>query len=181
MSPAQRRDLRDGLLFTSPFIFGVLALWVGPMLYSIYLTTQDWNIITPPKFVALRNFTRLLSDPLVRKSLYNTAYLTFIGVPLQLLVAFALALMLNQKIRGLSLYRTVYYIPSITPAVASPSFEMSLPFGKSSSAESTLSFTMGILLGIDCLGHTYNKNAWAPRKDIRILSIDLGRVARCSC
>ncbi len=118
MSPAQRRDLRDGLLFTSPFIFGVLALWVGPMLYSIYLTTQDWNIITPPKFVALRNFTRLLSDPLVRKSLYNTAYLTFIGVPLQLLVAFALALMLNQKIRGLSLYRTVYYIPSITPAVA---------------------------------------------------------------
>jgi len=118
MSPAQRRDLRDGLLFTSPFIFGVLALWVGPMLYSIYLTTQDWNIITPPKFVALRNFTRLLSDPLVRKSLYNTAYLTFIGVPLQLFVAFALALMLNQKIRGLSLYRTVYYIPSITPAVA---------------------------------------------------------------
>ncbi|RIK40512.1 MAG: ABC transporter permease [Chloroflexi bacterium] len=118
MSPAQWRDLRDGLLFTSPFILGVLFLWVGPMLYSLYLVTQDWNLITEPRFVGLRNFTRIAEDPLVAKSLGNTAYYTFIGVPLQLIVAFGLALMLNQNVRGLSIYRTLYYLPSITPAVA---------------------------------------------------------------
>jgi multiple sugar transport system permease protein len=118
MSAAQWRDLRDGLLFTSPFLLGVLLLWLGPMLYSIYLVTQDWNLITPPEFVGLRNFQRLFEDPLVAKSLGNTAYYTFIGVPLQLVVAFSLALLLNQNVQGLSIYRTVYYLPSITPAVA---------------------------------------------------------------
>lgn len=118
MSAAQRRDLRDGLLFTSPFILGVLALWVGPMLYSLYLILHDWNMLAAPKFIGLGNFERMLNDPLVGKSLVNTAYYTFLGVPLQLLVAFSLAVMLNQQIRGLGLYRTVYYLPSITPAVA---------------------------------------------------------------
>lgn len=118
MSAAQRRDLRDGLLLTSPFIIGLLFLWVGPMLYSIYLTMQDWSMITPPKYVGIHNFERLLEDPLVLKTLGNTAYYTFLGVRLQLIVAFGLALMLNQEVRGLSIYRTVYYLPSITPAVA---------------------------------------------------------------
>ena len=118
MSAAQRRDLRDGLLLTSPFIVGLLFLWLGPMLYSIYLTLQDWSMITPPKYIGLANFDRLLNDPLVVKTLGNTAYYTFIGVPLQLIVAFGLALMLNQDVRGRSIYRTVFYLPSITPAVA---------------------------------------------------------------
>ncbi|MEZ4705986.1 MAG: sugar ABC transporter permease [Caldilineaceae bacterium] len=118
LTAAQRRDLRDGLLFTSPFIIGVLALWIGPMLYSLYLVVHRWNMLSPPQYVGLGHFERMLNDPLVGKSLYNTAYYTFIGVPLQLLVAFALAVMLNQRIRGLGIYRTVYYLPSITPAVA---------------------------------------------------------------
>lgn len=118
MSAAQRRDLRDGLLFTSPFILGVLALWVGPMLYSLYLILHKWNMLTAPQFIGLGNFERMLNDPLVGKSLVNTAYYTFLGVPLQLLVAFSLAVMLNQQIRGLGIYRTVYYLPYITPAVA---------------------------------------------------------------
>jgi multiple sugar transport system permease protein len=119
MSAAERRDFRDGLLFASPFIIGVVALWIGPMLYSLFLVTQDWNMIRPPRFVGARNFERLLEDPLVVKSLVNTAYFTFVGVPLQLAVAFGLALMLNQPVRGQSLYRTIYYLPAITPAVAS--------------------------------------------------------------
>lgn len=119
MSASQRRDFMEGLLFVSPFILGVLLLWIGPMLYSIYLVTQDWNMITPSEFVGWRNLERLIRDPLMRKSLGNTAYYTFIGVPVQLTVAFALAVLLNQRIRGLPIYRTVYYMPSITPAVAS--------------------------------------------------------------
>jgi len=118
MSAAQWRDLRDGLLLTSPFIIGVLFLWIGPMIYSLFLILQDWDLITPPTFIGFGNFVRLWNDPLVAKSLGNTAYYTFVGVPLQLIVAFGLALMLNQNVRGLSIYRTIYYLPSITPAVA---------------------------------------------------------------
>jgi len=88
------------------------------MLYSVFLILHKWNMLAPPKFIGAGHFERMLNDPLVGKSLVNTAYYTFIGVPLQLVVAFALAVMLNQQIRGLSVYRTVYYLPSITPAVA---------------------------------------------------------------
>ena len=91
MSAARRRDLRDCLLLTIPFIIGVLFLWVGPMIYSLFLLTQDWDLITPPKFIGLGNFVWLWNDPLVAKSLGNTAYYTFIGVPLQFIVAFWLA------------------------------------------------------------------------------------------
>jgi multiple sugar transport system permease protein len=119
MSAARRRDLFDGLLFASPFVLGVLFFWLGPMIYSLYLVVHDWNLITPPRYAGLRNVERLFNDPLVGTSLTNTAFYTFVGVPLQLTVAFSLALMLNQAIRGRSLYRTIFYMPAITPAVAS--------------------------------------------------------------
>ena len=119
MCRAKVCDLLDGLLFCSPFILGVLLFWIGPMLYSVFLTTQDWNLIRAPRFIALGNIERLLSDPLVGKSLLVTAYFTFVGVPLQLITAFSLALMLNQGLRGQGFYRTIYYLPAITPAVAS--------------------------------------------------------------
>jgi multiple sugar transport system permease protein len=118
-SAAQRRDFVKGLLFTSPFLLGMLLLWIGPMLYSIFLIFQEWNMMTPPEFVAWKNFSRLFNDKLMLQSLGNTAYYTFLGVPLQLTVAFALAVLLNQDIRGKAFYRTIYYMPSITPAVAS--------------------------------------------------------------
>lgn len=118
MTGSQRRDLRDGLLFASPFILGLFSLWLGPMLYSVYLLFHDWNLLTPPKYIGLGHFERMWADPLVGKALFNTAYYTFYGVPLQLLVAFGLAIMLNQSIRGIGIYRSIYYLPSITPAVA---------------------------------------------------------------
>lgn len=118
MSAAAKRDLRDGLLFTSPFILGVLFLWAGPMLYSLFLITQEWNMLKPPEFIGLGNFERMVNDPLVSKSFWNTVYYTVFSVPLQLLIAFVLALMLNQKIRGIGFYRATFYVPAITPAVA---------------------------------------------------------------
>jgi len=118
-SGVQLREWRDGWLFAMPFILGVLLFWVGPMLYSLFLVTQEWDMIVPPQFVGLGNFRRLLEDPLVGQALWNTVYYTFIGVPLQLIVAFALAVTLNQKLRGESIYRTIFYLPAITPAVAS--------------------------------------------------------------
>jgi multiple sugar transport system permease protein len=101
-----------------PFILGVLIFWFGPMLYSMYLVVNEWSMLTPPTFVGLDNFRRLFEDPLIATSLGNTAYYTFLGVPLQLIIAFALAMALNQKIQGQAIYRTVFYLPSIVPAVA---------------------------------------------------------------
>jgi len=114
-----RVERRDGWLFASPFILGVLLFWVGPMLYSVYLVLHDWNMIAPPEFVGLGNLQRLVQDPLLGISLWNTTYYTIIGVPLRLVAAFGLALALNQDIAGRSAYRTALYLPSITPAVAS--------------------------------------------------------------
>ena len=114
----QRAEWRDGWLFAMPFLIGVTVFWIGPMLYSLFLVTQDWDMLGPPQFVGLSNITNAISDPLVSKALYNTAYYTFISVPLQLMIALMLALALNQKLRGQAIYRTVFYLPAITPAVA---------------------------------------------------------------
>ena len=117
-SGVQRAEWRDGWLFALPFLLGVLIFWLGPMLYSLFLVTQDWDMLSPPQYVGLENIRRAIEDPLVSKSLYNTAFYTFIGVPLQLLVALLLAFALNQSLRGQSIYRTIFYLPAITPAVA---------------------------------------------------------------
>lgn len=118
-SGVQLAEWRDGWLFASPFLLGVLFFWVGPMLYSLFLVTQDWDMLGAPQYIGLGNIRRILEDELVRKSLGNTAYYTFIGVPIQLLIALLLAIALNQDLRGRSFYRTVFYLPAITPAVAS--------------------------------------------------------------
>lgn len=117
-SGLRRAEWRDGWLFASPFLLGIIIFWLGPMLYSLFLVTQDWDMLSAPEFVGLANIRALFEDPLVEKSLYNTAFYTFIGVPLQLLIALLLALALNQNLRGQSIYRTIFYLPAITPAVA---------------------------------------------------------------
>lgn len=114
-----RRAVRKGLTYSSPLILGIVVFWLGPMIYALFLTTQDWNLITSPEFVGLDNIRDVLQDDALWKSLSVTAYYTFVGVPIQLVVALSLALMLNQEMRGRSIYRLVFYLPSITPIVAS--------------------------------------------------------------
>ncbi|MBI2939383.1 MAG: sugar ABC transporter permease [Chloroflexi bacterium] len=113
------REATDGRLFALPFVLGFLVWWLYPMGYSIYLIFQDWDLLTPPKFIGLANITKMLADPKVGISLVNTAFYTFVGVPVHLLVALILALALNVPLRGIAVYRTVFYLPSITPIVAS--------------------------------------------------------------
>ncbi|MGI6206867.1 MAG: carbohydrate ABC transporter permease [Anaerolineae bacterium] len=113
-----RREAAAGWLFASPWVIGFVAFTLGPMLYSLLLIFLKWDLITPPEWGGMANFERLLGDRRVPIALYNTAYYTFIGVPIHLAVAFLLALALNVQIRGLAIYRTIYYLPSITPAVA---------------------------------------------------------------
>jgi multiple sugar transport system permease protein len=113
-----RREWIDGWLFFSPWLLGFLAFTFIPMGYSIYLIFLHWNLITPPTPAGLDNIKALFQDPLVPLSLYDTAFYTILGVPLQLTVALLLALALNAGLRGTRAFRTIFYIPSIVPAVA---------------------------------------------------------------
>src|SRR5579883_1397466 len=108
----------EGYLMVLPWLLGFLVFTAGPMLASAVLAFTSYDILTPAKFVGLANLSLMLRDPLFLKSLGNTAYYTFIGVPLHVTVALLAALLLNLRRPGINFYRTAYYMPSITPAVA---------------------------------------------------------------
>ncbi|MHB0875864.1 MAG: carbohydrate ABC transporter permease [Anaerolineae bacterium] len=117
---ARAREWRDFYVCISPWLIGFTTLVALPMVASIYLSFTDYDILQPPKFVALKNYTRMFTtDPLFTKSLFVTAYYSVISVPLGVISSLALALMLNQKLPTDSVFRTIYYLPSLTPAVAS--------------------------------------------------------------
>lgn len=118
MSNLMRREALDGYLFIAPWLFGFI-LWVaGPMVASIVLSLMRWDLFSPPVWIGLENFKQLFRNPLVGVSLWNTAFYTFLSVPLNLIVALATALLLNQQLRFQAWFRTFFYLPSIMPAVA---------------------------------------------------------------
>lgn len=114
---SQRRTLL-GYTFILPFILGFFLWFLAPALVAGYLTFHKWNLITPPEYVGLENIQRLFDDPLLPKSLKATITYTIFSVPLGLGFAFFLAALINTKVRGLALFRTIYYLPAIVPAVA---------------------------------------------------------------
>jgi multiple sugar transport system permease protein len=117
LSLAQREEI-VGWLFVTPAVLGLILWLAGPMLYSIWLSLTEWDLIRPPRFIGTANFTRMVTDRLFYKSLWATLYYTAFHVPLTLILAFLVAMLLNTKTRGIAFFRTLYYIPSIVPAVA---------------------------------------------------------------
>lgn len=111
--------MADGYVFMSPWLLGFLLFTAGPMIASALLSFMKYEIVVPPKWTGTYNYTRLFSDSLFYKSLANTAYYTFLAVPLQLTVALLMALMMNLKLKFINVFRTMYYMPSIVPIVAS--------------------------------------------------------------
>jgi multiple sugar transport system permease protein len=114
---AQQRTI-IGYIFIAPFILGFLFWFLIPALVALYLTFHQWNLISPPRFVGFANIERLFKDPILPLSLKATFLYTIFSVPLGLLFSFFLATLINTKIRGIALFRTIYYLPSIIPAVA---------------------------------------------------------------
>jgi multiple sugar transport system permease protein len=113
MSPAARQEERAAWTFMAPWFIGVLAVTIGPMITSLYLSFTEYNLLRPPEWVGGENYAELVRDPRLLKSIGVTLTYTFVSVPLMLVVALALAMLLNQGIRGLPLYRSVYYLPSL--------------------------------------------------------------------
>jgi multiple sugar transport system permease protein len=106
-------------LFISPWAIGFIAFTLGPFLVSLWLSMTEWDLVTPPQFVGFSNFRRMfIDDRYFWVSLWNTVYYTIVSVPLKQIIAFTLAMLLNQDLKGIYIYRTIFYLPSVTSGVA---------------------------------------------------------------
>ena len=115
----RKREALYGLLFISPWIIGVLAFTVGPFLASFILSFTEYDIVSPPEWIGLANYERMFdTDKLFLKSLKNTAVYVGGSTVIRIVLGFALALLLNTKVRLLGLWRTLFYVPSVVPIVA---------------------------------------------------------------
>jgi multiple sugar transport system permease protein len=116
----RRREARAGLLFVLPWLLSLLIFTTYPVLAAFYLSLTDYNVVQPPTWVGLQNYhTMLTADPAFWISVKNTAFYTLLAVPLGLAGSLALALLLNLRVRGLAVYRTLVYLPALTPPVVS--------------------------------------------------------------
>jgi len=115
-----RRNLFYGVLFASPWLLGMLFFIAYPIAASFYYSLTEYSVLNPVKtFVGFDNYTTLiLDDPVFLRSLYNSVYYAVFSIPLSILVAVSIAMMLNMKIKGLPLYRTIYFLPVLIPDVA---------------------------------------------------------------
>ena len=120
LSRHRRREVAWALVCVAPAVLGFVLWQLGPILGSLYVALTDWRIAGTPSWVGAENFSRIFAeDRLFRKSLAVTAYYSLGSVPLRMLVAFAVAVLLNQRIRALPVFRTIFYLPSIVPLIAS--------------------------------------------------------------
>ncbi|NLJ23812.1 MAG: sugar ABC transporter permease [Firmicutes bacterium] len=112
-------ETRWGILMALPAILGFLMWSLLPMVASLVISFTEWSVVSKPKFIGFANFNRMFTqDPLFWKSLYVTAYYTFLSVPAVIVSAFLIATLLNQEVKGLAIFRTIFYLPSVVPAVA---------------------------------------------------------------
>jgi multiple sugar transport system permease protein len=111
-------EARAGLVFVSPFLFGFVVFTLGPLLASLYFSFTRYDVINPPVWLGLDNYRRMFDDQRFARTLYNSVYFAFLYVPAAIPFALGLALLLNAHIRGLSFWRTAFYLPEVTPAVA---------------------------------------------------------------
>ncbi len=108
-----------GYVFAAPWIIGFVLFIAGPMLASITLSFTNWDLLSPIKFVGFSNYSKLLfNDPLLYQSLKVTSIYAFVSVPLQVVLGLVLAILLNQKIKALSFFRSIYYLPSVIGGIS---------------------------------------------------------------
>jgi len=112
------REGLDAYVMLLPWVVGFVLLEAGPFVASLGLSFTKWDMFSSPVWVGLSNYQDMVADRLMGMAVFNTVYYTFILIPLQVLATLAMSLALNMKVRGIRWYRTLYYLPSITPAVA---------------------------------------------------------------
>jgi multiple sugar transport system permease protein len=120
---ASNRRLREtiqGYLFISPVVLGLLIFTIGPMLISLYLSFTKFPLLRSPEWIGIQNYVNMFTrEPDFWQASRVTLIYAFTSVPLGLLGGFALAMLLNQRVKGIAFFRTSFYMPSIVPAIAS--------------------------------------------------------------
>jgi len=118
-SGLHRREAVEGWLYASPWLIGFAVFTFLPMVASIVISLTHWNLLTPPAWAGLSNYRRMLfEDPLVWTALGVTTKFALISVPLNLVVSLLLATLLSTPVRGINVWRAVYYLPTVIPGVA---------------------------------------------------------------
>ena len=112
-------ELLASMLFISPWIIGFTVFQLYPIVQSLYFSFTRYNLVQPPQWIGLANYVELFTrDPNFRLALSNTFYLTLIDIPIQLGFSLLCAVLLNQQLRGQAIFRTLFVVPSVMPAVA---------------------------------------------------------------
>jgi multiple sugar transport system permease protein len=136
-----KREAVAGYLFIAPWIFGFLIFTAGAMIYSLYISFSNYNLATNRASpVGFSNYAELFEDPKVALALANTLYFAVLAVPLEIALALALAMLLNRMTRAAGAYRTLYYLPKMTPAVATASIFFLLLNGNTGAVNQGLAF-----------------------------------------
>jgi multiple sugar transport system permease protein len=107
------RDNKAGYLFLLPWLIGLVVITIGPLLASLYLSFTNYNLIQAPEFTGLENYIRMLGDARLHTALKVTFIYVFVSTPLQLILALAIAMLLNEGMKGLPFYRSIFYLPSM--------------------------------------------------------------------
>ncbi|NMM95108.1 carbohydrate ABC transporter permease [Bifidobacterium oedipodis] len=147
---AVRREERAAHIFMLPWFLGVIFITLGPMIISIFLSLTKYRLIGDPKFVGLDNYAKMLTDTRLLQSLKVTFIYVIVGVPLALMLALAIAVLLNKGVSGLSFYRSVYYLPSLFAGSVAIGVLWRQVFG----AEGIINTVFG-WFGIDTMGHSW--------------------------
>jgi len=117
-TPLTRRKALWGMALVAPNVLGLMFFFGIPVLMAFFTSFQKWNALRPPQFIGIDNFTRLVDDPAFRQAFLNTLKLLALIVPAEVILALAVATMLNQPLRGRGLYRMIYFLPVVTSTVA---------------------------------------------------------------
>ncbi|MBX3016002.1 MAG: sugar ABC transporter permease [Caldilineaceae bacterium] len=119
-SPLFWRDTIQGYLFILPVVLGLTLFVFGPMVASFYFSLTEYSVLKAPEFIGWRNYVDMFTRPQLRvlQSLWVTIFFALTSVPLTMAAALGAAVLLNQRLRGMRIFRTMLYIPTIVPVVA---------------------------------------------------------------
>ncbi len=110
--------MKWGWVFISPYLIGLLVFFIIPVIYLVYFSFTEYNLFNPPEFVGLENYRDVLTDVDTWRAFRNVGLFALVYIPLNTAIACVLGVALNQKIRGINAFRTIYFLPSLMPWVA---------------------------------------------------------------
>jgi multiple sugar transport system permease protein len=117
-SRQRRREAIAGMLFVAPWVIYLLVFIAYPMIAVVYLSFTEYSVLSPPRPIGLENYTTLLgNDPAFWTAVGNTLTYALLAVPLRLVLSLALALLMDMRVRGIGVYRALFYLPSLVPPV----------------------------------------------------------------